>query len=82
MHEESEEIRKINEIIAEADRLARERNESFEGWLWYLLQPPIFVSRGNEIIIEYPNLDYTLVKRFKIDKNKRKLITVEVEEIE
>ena len=46
-------IERIKLAVREAERLAREEGGTFEGWLWYLLQPPGFVENENEIIIEY-----------------------------
>lgn len=74
-------VKRIEEAVRMAEELAREKGGSFEGWLWYLLQPPIFVVMGGEIVIEYPNLDYTLIARFIVDRRTHK-VRYEEEEID
>lgn len=76
-----EALARLREVVREAERLVEEKGGSFEGWLWYLLQPPVFLVRGDEIIIEYPNLDYTLIDRFIIGR-KTHTIRYEQEEVE
>ena len=76
-----EALERLGEVVREAERLVEEKGGSFEGWLWYLLQPPVFLVRGDEIIIEYPNLDYTLIDRFIIDKRTHE-VRYEQEELE
>ncbi len=71
----------MEKIVRKAEQLAREEGGSFEGWLWYLLQPPGFFVRGNEIIIEYHDVYYTYVKKYIIDRETHK-VRVEYEELE
>ena len=75
-----EALERLREIVREAERRAREEGGSFEGWLWYILQPPVFIVRENEIVIEYPNLDFTLIDRFIVDR-KTHSVRYEQEEL-
>ena len=71
----------IKQAIREAEMLSKRCGGSFEGWLWYILQPPAFMVNDKEIIIEYPNLDYTVITRYIIDKKTHE-VKEEIEEVE
>jgi len=70
----------MEKAVREAEHRIREEGGSFEGWLWYILQPPSFMVNDKEIIIEYPNLDGTLIARYIIDKRTHKM-RFELEEV-
>jgi len=70
----------VVEAVELAEKLVRVRGGTFEGWLWYLLRPPVFMVKSDRIVIEYPNIDGTQILRYEIDKNTHEIKITRVEE--
>ena len=63
----------VKEVIKLAEQKMKEQGGTFEGWLWYLLMPPYFVVKNNEIWIEYYSLDLSVTWRIIVDKETHKI---------
>ena len=67
-------VRIVKEALEIAKKKMEERGGTLEGWLWYILTPPIFLSSDKTIRVEYWSNDGSVKHIIIINKDRGEII--------